>query len=247
MNKTMYSVITCALLLTANTAQAQDYQLKVSEAQQPMDTGKYEPTWESLRQYETPEWFRNAKFGIWAHWGPQCVEGSGDWMAREMYMEGTAKYNHHRKHYGHQSEFGFKDVLPLFKAENWNPEKLVRFYKDIGAEYFFALGNHHDNFDLWDSQYQEWNSMNIGPKRDILGEWAAAAQKAGLPFGISFHADHAWMWYEPSRRFDLKGDMRGVKYDGWLTKEDGYKPNADGTESGGRASTLRICMPRTTT
>lgn len=230
MNKTMYSVITCALLLTANTAQAQDYQLKVSEAQQPMDKGKYEPTWESLRQYETPEWFRNAKFGIWAHWGPQCVEGSGDWMAREMYMEGTAKYNHHRKHYGHQSEFGFKDVLPLFKAENWNPEKLVRFYKDIGAEYFFALGNHHDNFDLWDSQYQEWNSMNIGPKRDILGEWAAAAQKAGLPFGISFHADHAWMWYEPSRRFDLKGDMRGVKYDGWLTKEDGYKPNADGTE-----------------
>lgn len=230
MNKTMYSVITCALLLTANTAQAQDYQLKVSEAQQPMDKGKYEPTWESLRQYETPEWFRNAKFGIWAHWGPQCVEGSGDWMAREMYMESTAKYNHHRKHYGHQSEFGFKDVLPLFKAENWNPEKLVRFYKDIGAEYFFALGNHHDNFDLWDSQYQEWNSMNIGPKRDILGEWAAAAQKAGLPFGISFHADHAWMWYEPSRRFDLKGDMRGVKYDGWLTKEDGYKPNADGTE-----------------
>ena len=90
MNKTMYSVITCALLLTANTAQAQDYQLKVSEAQQPMDKGKYEPTWESLRQYETPEWFRNAKFGIWAHWGPQCVEGSGDWMAREMYMEGTA-------------------------------------------------------------------------------------------------------------------------------------------------------------
>lgn len=230
MNKTMYSVITCALLLTANTAQAQDYQLKVSEAQQPMDKGKYEPTWESLRQYETPEWFRNAKFGIWAHWGPQCVEGSGDWMAREMYMEGTAKYNHHRKHYGHQSEFGFKDVLPLFKAENWNPEKLVRFYKDIGAEYFFALGNHHDNFDLWDSQYQEWNSMNIGPKRDILGEWAAAAQKAGLPFGISFHADHAWRWYEPSRRFDLKGDMRGVKYDGWLTKEDGYKPNADGTD-----------------
>ena len=217
-------------LLTTNLMQAQQYQIPVSEAQEPMQTGKFEPNWESLRQYEVPEWFRDAKFGIWAHWGPQCVEGSGDWMARELYMEGTYKSNYHREHYGHPSEVGFKDILPLFKAEHWNPEKLVQFYKEVGAQYFFALGNHHDNFDLWDSQYQEWNSKNIGPHRDILGEWAAAAKKAGLPFGISFHADHAWTWYEPSRRFDLKGEKRGVKYDGWLTKEDGYKPNVDGSE-----------------
>ena len=217
-------------LLTTNLMQAQQYQIPVSEAQEPMQTGKFEPNWESLRQYEVPEWFRDAKFGIWAHWGPQCVEGSGDWMARELYMEGTYKSNYHREHYGHPSEVGFKDILPLFKAEHWNPEKLVQFYKEVGAQYFFALGNHHDNFDLWDSQYQEWNSKNIGPHRDILSEWAAAAKKAGLPFGISFHADHAWTWYEPSRRFDPKGEKRGVKYDGWLTKEDGYKPNADGSE-----------------
>jgi len=217
-------------LLTTNLMQAQQYQIPMSEAQEPMQTGKFEPNWESLRQYEVPEWFRDAKFGIWAHWGPQCVEGSGDWMARELYMEGTYKSNYHREHYGHPSEVGFKDILPLFKAEHWNPEKLVQFYKEVGAQYFFALGNHHDNFDLWDSQYQEWNSKNIGPHRDILAEWAAAAKKAGLPFGISFHADHAWTWYEPSRRFDLKGEKRGVKYDGWLTKEDGYKPNADGSE-----------------
>ena len=217
-------------LLTTNLMQAQQYQIPVSEAQEPMQTGQFEPNWESLRQYEVPEWFRDAKFGIWAHWGPQCVEGSGDWMARELYMEGTYKSNYHREHYGHPSEVGFKDILPLFKAEHWNPEKLVQFYKEVGAQYFFALGNHHDNFDLWDSQYQEWNSKNIGPHRDILSEWAAAAKKARLPFGISFHADHAWTWYEPSRRFDLKGEKRGVKYDGWLTKEDGYKPNADGSE-----------------
>ena len=209
---------------------AQTYKVPVSEQDEPMKTGKYQPTWESLRTYEVPEWFRDAKFGIWAHWGPQCVEGSGDWMAREMYMEGNGKYNYHRKHYGHPSEFGFKDILPLFKAENWNPEELVKFYKEVcGAEYFFALGNHHDNFDLWDSKYQEWNSKAIGPHKDLLEGWAKAAKKAGLPFGISFHADHAWTWYEPSRRFDLKGDKRGVKYDGWLTKEDGYKPNADGS------------------
>lgn len=214
----------------AASVSAQDYQINVSEADEPMATGKFEPTWESLRQYEVPEWFRDAKFGIWAHWGPQCVEGSGDWMARYLYLEGTSKANFHRENYGHPSEVGFKDILPLFKAENWNPDELLQFYKDCGAQYFFALGNHHDNFDLWDSKYQEWNSQNIGPKKDILDGWAKAAKKVGLPFGISFHADHAWTWYEPSRRFDLKGDKIGVKYDGWLTKDDGYEPNPDGSE-----------------
>ena len=217
----------CALTAT----QAQNYQVPVLEDDEPMATGPFTPDWESLRTYEVPEWFRDAKFGIWAHWGPQCVEGSGDWMARSLYMEGSGPYNHHRQNYGHPSEVGFKDILPLFKAENWTPEELVKFYKEeCGAQYFFALGNHHDNFDLWDSKYQEWNSQDIGPKKDILDGWAKAAKKAGLPFGISFHADHAWTWYEPSRRFDMRGDMRGVKYDGWLTKEDGYKLNADGTE-----------------
>ncbi|MBQ9364122.1 MAG: alpha-L-fucosidase [Bacteroidaceae bacterium] len=223
-----------ALMLTASVtmnAQAQTYKVPVLENDEPMATGQFTPDWASLRTYEVPEWFRDAKFGIWAHWGPQCVEGSGDWMAREMYMEGNYKYNYHRDHYGHPSEVGFKDILPFFKAENWTPEELVKFYKEeCGAQYFFALGNHHDNFDLWDSKYQEWNSKNIGPHKDILDGWAKAAKKVGLPFGISFHADHAWTWYEPSRRFDLKGDKRGVKYDGWLTKEDGYKLNADGTE-----------------
>ena len=222
------SIMLLAGLMPVN---AQSYKVPVSEADEPMMKGSFEPTWESLRTYEVPEWFRDAKFGIWAHWGPQCVEGSGDWMARELYMEGGWKYRYHREKYGHPSEFGFKDVLPLFKAENWNPEQLVKFYaEECGAQYFFALGNHHDNFDLWDSRYQEWNSKAIGPHKDLLEGWAKAAKKAGLPFGISFHADHAWTWYEPSRRFDLKGEKRGVKYDGWLTKEDGYKPNADGTD-----------------
>ena len=205
----------------ALTATAQDYKVPVSEVHEKMMTGKFAPTWESLKQHKTPEWFRDAKFGIWAHWGPQCVEGSGDWMARGMYQEGSGQYKYHREHYGHPSEFGFKDVLPLFKAENWDPEALVERYKRCGAQYFFVLGNHHDNFDLWDSQYQPWNSKNIGPKRDILEGWAKAAKKAGLPLGISFHADHAWTWYEPSQRYDLHGDKGGVYYDGRLTKEDG--------------------------
>lgn len=214
-------ILASAAAAACLSVSAQQYQVPVSEQQEPMATGKFEPTWESLSQYEVPEWFRNAKFGIWAHWGPQCVEGSGDWMARSMYMEDSREYKHHLEHYGHPSEFGFKDVLPLFKAENWDPDHLVELYKRVGAQYFFALGNHHDNFDLWDSQYQPWNSVNIGPHQDILGKWSAAAKKHGLPFGISFHADHSWLWYEPAQRYDRKGDKMGVPYDGKLTKADG--------------------------
>ncbi len=198
-----------------------EYKVPVSESDEPMMTGKYEPTWESLSQYEVPEWFRDAKFGIWAHWGPQCVEGSGDWMARSLYIEGSPQYKYHVENYGHPSEVGFKDILPQFKAENWDPDYLVGLYKKIGAKYFFVLGNHHDNFDLWDSQYQEWNSKAIGPKRDILAGWAEACRKHGMPFGVSLHADHAWSWYEPSRRYDRNGPKAGVPYDGRLTKADG--------------------------
>ena len=216
------TTLTLALILTFLSANAQTtYQVPVSEVHEPMLTGKYQPTWESLKTHMTPEWFRDAKFGIWAHWGPQCVEGSGDWMARGMYIEGSDAYKWHVEHYGHPSEFGFKDVLPLFKAENWDPDKLVERYKRCGAQYFFVLGNHHDNYDLWDSKYQPWNSKNIGPKKDILDGWAKAAKKHGLPLGISFHADHAWTWYEPAQRYDMNGSKAGVYYDGKMTKEDG--------------------------
>ena len=217
--KRIWIMMVASLWMTAATAQT--YKVPVSEEHEKMQTGKYQPTWESLETHQTPEWFRDAKFGIWAHWGPQCVEGSGDWMAREMYIEGTKAYEYHKAHYGHPSEVGFKDILPLFKAEKWNPEALVEKYKRCGAQYFFVLGNHHDNFDLWDSKYQRWNSVNIGPEKDILDGWARAAKKAGLPLGISFHADHAWTWYEPSQRYDQRGPKAGIYYDGKLTKADG--------------------------
>ena len=219
--KTKLFLLTSALLFGSLVLEAQTYQVPVSEKNEKMQEGKFKPTWESLQNYEVPEWFQNAKFGIWAHWGPQCVEGTGDWMARYMYMEGSREYDFHAKHYGHPSEVGFKDIIPLFRAEKWNPDKLVEFYKKIGAQYFFAMGNHHDNMDLWDSQYQPWNSVNMGPKRDILAEWEKASRKHGLPFGISFHADHAWTWYEVAQRYDREGPKAGVPYDGRLTKADG--------------------------
>ena len=230
-SKALFFSLLCAAFTSCSQTPESPYEVPVSEADEPMMTGKFEPTWESLKNYEVPEWYRNAKFGIWAHWGPQCVEGTGDWMARSLYMEGSNAYKHHVEHYGHPSEVGFKDIIPLFKAEHWNPDSLVAFYKQIGAQYFFALGNHHDNFDLWDSKYQPWNSVNMGPKRDILAEWEKAARKYGLPFGVSLHADHAWSWYETAQRHDTIGPKKGIPYDGKLTKADdkgkwweGYDP-----------------------
>ena len=107
-----------SLLLWAGVLEAQTYQVPVSEKNEKMQEGEFEPTWESLQNYKVPEWFRNVKFGIWAHWGPQCVEGSGDWMARSLYLEGSREYKHHVEHYGHPSEVGFKDVYKRQEKRN---------------------------------------------------------------------------------------------------------------------------------
>ncbi|TWI85621.1 alpha-L-fucosidase [Lacibacter cauensis] len=183
--------------------------------------GPFQPNWDSLQQYKTPDWYRNAKFGIWAHWGPQCEPEFGDWYAREMYMEGNGKYNYHVAKYGHPSEFGFKDVINAWKADQWNPDELLELYKNAGAKYFMALANHHDNFDLYNSKYHKWNSTKIGPKKDLVGGWAKAARKQGLHFGVSVHAAHAWSWYETAQRSDKNGPKAGISYDGKLTKKDG--------------------------
>ena len=164
-----------------------------SPSHETMQEGPYESTWESLSQYGgAPEWFQDAKFGIWAHWGPQCQPEQGDWYARNMYNEGSRQYKWHVENYGHPSEFGFKDVIHSWKGEKWNPDSLMALYKKAGARYFFAMGNHHDNFDLWNSKYQPWNSVNMGPQKDILAGWEKAARANGLRFGVSIHAAHAW-------------------------------------------------------
>jgi alpha-L-fucosidase len=189
---------------------------------EPVANGPFKPTWESLQQYKTPDWYRNAKFGMWAHWGPQCQPEHGDWYARGMYEEGSSHYLYHLKKYGHPSKFGFKDVINEWKADKWNPEELVNLYKNAGAQYFMAMANHHDNLDLYDSRYQKhWNSTKVGPKKDLIGGWAKAARNNGLPFGVSVHASHAWMWYEPAQLSDKKGELAGVPYDGNLTKAYG--------------------------
>ncbi len=187
----------------------------------PIADGPFKPDWNSLTNYQCPEWFRDAKFGIWAHWGPQCQPEHGDWYARNMYVQGSGQYKSHLEEYGHPSTNGFKDVIHEWKAEHFDPDKLLKFYKENGAKYFMALANHHDNMDLWDSKFQPWNSVNVGPHKDLIGGWAAAARKNGLRFAVSVHAARAWTWYEVAQGADKDGPFAGVPYDGKLTKVDG--------------------------
>jgi alpha-L-fucosidase len=185
--------------------------------------GPFQPTWESLKQnYRYPEWFRDAKFGIWAHWTAQCVPEQGDWYARKMYIQGERAYDYHVKTYGHPSKFGFMEIDNLWKAEKWDPARLMSLYKRAGAKYFFGLANHHDNMDMFDSTHQAWNSTRVGPKKDIIGTWAKLARENGLRFGVSNHASWAARWLQPAYGYDGEGPLAGVRYDAYrLTKADG--------------------------
>lgn len=170
---------------------------------------------DSLKSYVIPEWFADAKFGIWSHWGPQSAVGNGDWYARRMYEEGMPQYDYHRKRFGPQSKVGFKDLIPLFTANRFDPEHLMDLYAKAGAKYFMSMGVHHDNFDMWNSKHQpRWNAVASGPRRDIVGLWAAAARKRGLRFGVSEHLSNSFNWFATAHRSDTTGPYAGIPYDG---------------------------------
>lgn len=179
------------------------------------EQGPFQGTRDSLKSYQVPDWFRDAKFGIWSHWGPQSATEAGDWYARNMYMEGSPQYKFHLEHYGHPSKVGFKDVIATFKADKWEPDHLMDLYKKAGAKYFVSMGVHHDNFDMWNSKYQpRWNASASGPKKDIVGIWKEAARKRGLRFGVSEHLSNSFDWFSTSHGADKTGPHAGVPYDG---------------------------------
>ncbi len=175
---------------------------------------RFEPTIASLLDYQCPSWFRDAKFGIYLHWGVYSVAEFGEWYPRNMYIEGDSSYLHHIEHYGHPSEHGYKDMVPLWKAENWDPDGLVDLFRNAGATYFTPCAVHHDNFDLWNSKHHRWNSVNMGPKKDITGIWREAALNAGLRFGVTTHAERTWSWLQTNKGADRSGPKAGVPYDG---------------------------------
>ncbi len=180
----------------------------------PAQTARFEPQFDSLKQYRCPEWFRDAKLGFWACWGPEAVPEMGDWYARNMYIQGHPQYEHHLATYGHPSKEGYKNIVPLWKAENWDPDRLMRMYQMAGAKYFCAIAQHHDNIDCWNSRFHRWNSVKMGPRKDVIGTWAQVARKHGLRFGVTEHLGASWNWYGVAKSSDKTGPLAGVLYDG---------------------------------
>ena len=191
----------------------------------PVADGPYSSDWKAMsRLYQTPEWWRDAKFGAWAHWDPQSMPEDGDWYARGMYQEGSRQYRYQTNHFGYPSEYGYKDIAHNWVIDRWKPNELMDLYVEMGARYFMAMGDHHDNFDNWNSAYQPWNSVNVGPKVDIVGTWEKAARQHGMRFGIGFHASppRTWGQFMPVRyTSDRNGPKQGVPYDALQTILDG--------------------------
>lgn len=176
--------------------------LHVSGQVQPQEKA-YQPTWESIIQHPTPEWFKDAKFGIYFHWGVYSVPAFGnEWYPRNMYIEGSREFEHHRKVWGPQEQFGYKDFIPLFRAEKFNADEWVDLFVKSGARFIGPVAEHHDGFAMWDSQLTDWDAADMGPKRDLTGELAEAARKRGLKFMVSLHHARKWRHYDPAFDFD---------------------------------------------
>ncbi len=204
-------------MLSAQNQPAKDIaNLKAAEAVMatPFNEGPFKPVNDSLKKIPCPEWFRDAKFGIWSHWTPASVPGFDNGYPTDMYHQGSADYKYHLAHYGHPSEKGFRAVVENWKADKFNPQALMKKYVAAGAKYFFTISTHHDNFDNYASSYTRWNAVEMGPHRDIVGEWAKAAKANNIHFGISSHADRAWVYYKGSYGADTSGDKKGIPYDG---------------------------------
>src|SRR5271170_5005795 len=173
--------------------------------------GPFQPDWQSLAKYQAPDWYRDAKFGIFIHWGLYSVPAYGnEWYPREMYQEGSAVNKHHVATYGPLTKFGYKDFLPMFKAEHFDPQAWAKLFKDSGARYVVPVFEHHDGFAMYDSDLSDWTAKKMGPRRDLAGEIALAVRAEGLHLGASSHRiEHDW-FLEGGRKQD--SDVNDPKY-----------------------------------
>ncbi len=165
--------------------------------------GKFKDTWESLSQYTVPQWYRNAKFGIFIHWGVYSVPAFGsEWYSRNMYIQGSKEFEHHIKTYGAHKDFGYKDFIPMFKAENFNPDEWAELFKNAGAEYVVPVAEHHDGFQMYKSDISHWNAYEMGPRRDTLGELGESVNKRGMINGASSHRIEHWFFMGHGKDFE---------------------------------------------
>lgn len=204
----------CAVTPGLSVAQSSNsVQRQIARANSETAGGPFKADWNSLGAYRVPDWFRDAKFGIFLHWGVYSVPAFGnEWYSRNMYQQGNPAFKHHVETYGQQSKFGYKDFIPLFRAEHFNPDAWIDLFVRSGARYVVPVAEHCDGFAMYDSGVTEWNAARMGPKQDVVGELAAAARKRGLHFGVSSHRAEHWWWYHGGTKFP--SDVTDARYQG---------------------------------
>lgn len=204
-----------AVLLAGFVVSAQTYNERIEQAMANVDAevakGPFHASWESLSGFKVPEWYQDAKFGIFIHWGVYSVPAfDSEWYPRNMYIQGSKAFLHHVATYGPQAIFGYKDFIPMFKAEKFNADAWARIFREAGAKYVVPVAEHHDGFPMYDCSLTEWSAAKMGPHRDIVGALEAAVRRQGLHFGASSHRAEHWWFYNGGMKFD--SDVRDPRY-----------------------------------
>jgi len=183
---------------------------------QKKEAKKYEANWESVKTYPVPDWYRDAKFGIFIHWGPYAVPGWSDggeyseWYSTLMYRKKSFQ-KHHEENYGKLGEFGYKDFIPMFKGEKFDANQWSELFQYAGAKYVIPTAEHHDGFSMWDNPYSEWNSVKMGPGYDFIAKMEQSVRKYGMKYGISYHRERHWGFYTNSLN-DYRPDSEALDY-----------------------------------
>lgn len=200
---------------------------KINEINKVIENGKYKDTWASLHEYSVPKWYQDIKFGIFIHWGVYSVPAfANEWYPRNMYIEGSPEYEHHIRNYGKHTDFGYKDFIPMFKAENFDPKEWAELFRNAGAQYVVPVAEHHDGFQMYDSALSKWNAANMGPKRDVLGELHSEFKKLGMYCGASTHRFEHWFFMGHGKEFesDIKAEVdRDALYWPSMTLKDDFQ------------------------
>jgi len=197
----------CATVVLPSRASDAALAEQLRRVDETMAKGPFQPNWESLKAHQDPEWFRDAKFGIYTHWGPVTVgaedgPSGGQWYGHSMYDTNSPTFKYHQKKYGDQHTVGYKDIIPKFTAEKFNADDWADLFAKAGAKFAGPVAVHHDNFAMWNSQLTRWNSQNMGPHRDITGELEKTIRAHGMKFITTFHHGYAWRYFEPAFKFD---------------------------------------------
>lgn len=203
-----------------NKDKVQKYLQKIDEV---IEKGKYKDNWQSLMNHKTPDWYYNGKLGIFIHWGVYSVPAVGnEWYPRSMYIKDSFEYKYHLEHFGDHKNFGYKDFIPMFKAEKFDALEWAELFKNAGAKFVMPAAEHHDGFAMYDTEFNRWNAKNMGPERDVIGELKAAVENENMAFCLSNHRAEHYFFMNGGRRFE--SDINDAEF------EDFYGPAVDSDE-----------------